>query len=199
MTKLLNRQDVREYEEQRMSRVSRFTMRRSKRREIKNCQEFPLLWKLLASIYSLFSFVTRRWQGKEVRSPREKPDFPRHPPPRMTNVISQNVLGTILLRKCFKDLTSAQYVMDELGALYVSYRAKCKRYAMKDEYAMFAFSLLRLRDIFIALYISSRFILSTIQAEKYNEIYFNLYWLREEKYPYLFFLLFFFFFRECAI
>lgn len=170
VTKLLNRQDVRKYEEQRMSRVSRFTMRRSKKREIKNCQEFPLLWKLLASIYSLFSFVTRRWQGKEVGSSREKPDFPRHPP-RVTNVISQNVLGTILLRKCFKDLTSTQYVMDELGALYVSYRTKCRRYAMKDEYAMFAFSLLRLRDTFITLYISSYFTPRFKRIKIHNEVF----------------------------
>lgn len=31
-----------------------------KQEERKNCREFPLLWKLLGSIYSLPSFVTRR-------------------------------------------------------------------------------------------------------------------------------------------
>lgn len=69
-------------------------------------------------------------------------------------VISQNIPGAILLRKCFKDLANTQYVMDELGALYASYRTKCRRYAMRGEYDMFAFSLSWLSDIFIVLYIS---------------------------------------------
>lgn len=45
---------------------------------------------------------------------------------------------------------------------------------MKDEYAMFAFSLLRLRDTSIALYISSYFLPRFKRIKAHNMRYFNV-------------------------
>lgn len=142
VTKLLNRQDVRKYEEQRVSRVSRFTMRKSTKREIKNCQKFPLLWKLLGSIYSFFSFVTHRWQGKEVGIPREKPDFPRHPP-RATNAWYPK---TSLARYCCGNASKISRICNgwtRRVVCIVSYKMQEIRYERICHVCIFAFTVIR--------------------------------------------------------
>lgn len=129
----------------------------------------------------IHSFLSSLAVDRGSRKSAEKAGFSKASFSRDKRVIPQNVLGAILLRKCFKDLANTQYVIDELSALYESYRTKCRRYVMRDEYAIFAFLLLRLSDIFIVLYISSYFIPSTIRKDKSSNETFGYIWSCKEK------------------
>lgn len=88
-----------------MSRLSRFTTRKSKKKE--RTLGVPFVLKLLGSIYSLSSFVTRRWQGKEGGSPRKagfseasfSRDKTRYP-------------GTSLIRYCCVNVLKIWWIRD---------------------------------------------------------------------------------------
>lgn len=97
-----------------MSGLSRFTTKKSKKKE--RIVESSLCCGSYSApfIHSLLSSLAVEGKGR----PREKPDFPRHPP-RVTNAISRNVLDI----QCYgnaplKDLTNTGCVADEIKYAY---------------------------------------------------------------------------------